>query len=162
MAKIGHGDVVTNSTKQGGLLAAYYFGAMWGCFLGGRFALASCYSYNVLTRGHTQAGWVTRLAGSRGVLVGTSFGILGAALMAGSVNSNMFICARVIAGLGIGIHQRHHPAMGQRALASARPRLQLLSGVCGQLPRNCTGQLDQFWYSQQRIVFSLAVSSGPG
>ena len=35
MANIGSNGVVTNSTKQGGLLAAYYFGAMVGCFIGG-------------------------------------------------------------------------------------------------------------------------------
>jgi hypothetical protein len=35
MADIGSNGVVTNSTKQGGLLAAYYFGAMWACFVGG-------------------------------------------------------------------------------------------------------------------------------
>lgn len=34
--------------------------------------------------------------------MGTAFGILGAALMAGSQNASMFICARVIAGIGIG------------------------------------------------------------
>lgn len=43
-----------------------------------------------------------KIGRKRGVLVGTAFGILGAALMAGSANSNMFICARIIAGLGIG------------------------------------------------------------
>lgn len=37
MAGIGSDGVVTNSTKQGGLAAAYYFGGMWGCFIGGRF-----------------------------------------------------------------------------------------------------------------------------
>jgi hypothetical protein len=37
MADIGHNDVVTNSTKQGGLAAAYYFGAMIGCLVGGIF-----------------------------------------------------------------------------------------------------------------------------
>jgi MFS family permease len=48
-------------------------------------------------------GWVgDKIGRKRGVLVGTLFGILGAALMAASVNSDMFICARVIAGLGIG------------------------------------------------------------
>lgn len=83
MADIGHDDVVTKSTKQGGLAAAYYFGAMWGCFLG---------------------GWTGDKVGrKRGVLVGTVFGMLGAALMAASQNSNMFICARIIAGLGIAI-----------------------------------------------------------
>lgn len=35
MADIGHDGVVTNTTKQGGLAAAYYFGGMWGCFIGG-------------------------------------------------------------------------------------------------------------------------------
>ena len=35
MASIGADGVVTDSTKQGGLAAAYYFGGMWGCFLGG-------------------------------------------------------------------------------------------------------------------------------
>lgn len=38
MAGIGHGDVVTDSTKQGGLAAAYYFGAIIGCLVGGRAA----------------------------------------------------------------------------------------------------------------------------
>ncbi|KAJ3454812.1 hypothetical protein MRS44_013412 [Fusarium solani] len=82
MADIGSDGVVTNSTKQGGLAAAYYFGGMWGSFIG---------------------GWVGDKIGRKGgVLVGTLFGILGAALMAASANSDMFICARVIAGLGIG------------------------------------------------------------
>ncbi|KAI0154677.1 general substrate transporter [Xylariaceae sp. FL1272] len=82
MAKIGHDGIVTDTTKQGGLAAAYYFGGMWGCFIG---------------------GWVgDRIGRKRGVLIGTFFGLLGAALMAGSMNSNTFIVARVIAGLGIG------------------------------------------------------------
>ncbi|CEJ81610.1 hypothetical protein VHEMI01730 [[Torrubiella] hemipterigena] len=82
MAGIGHDGIVTDTTKQGGLVAAYYFGGMWGCFVG---------------------GWVGDRIGRRGgVLIGTVFGILGAALMAASINASMFICARVIAGLGIG------------------------------------------------------------
>jgi MFS family permease len=28
---------VTNTTKKGGLVAMYYFGAMFSCFIGGRF-----------------------------------------------------------------------------------------------------------------------------
>lgn len=48
-------------------------------------------------------GWTgDRIGRKRGVIIGTTFGILGAALMASSTNSNMFICARVITGLGIG------------------------------------------------------------
>ena len=35
MSGIGVNGVVNDSTKQGGLAAAYYFGAMWGCFIGG-------------------------------------------------------------------------------------------------------------------------------
>ncbi|KAH0596745.1 hypothetical protein MHUMG1_05865 [Metarhizium humberi] len=82
MAQIGHDDVVTDSIKQGGLAAAYYFGGMWGCFIG---------------------GWVGDKFGRKnGVLAGTWFGIVGAALQAASQNSNMFLCARVIAGIGIG------------------------------------------------------------
>ncbi|KFA62968.1 hypothetical protein S40285_09159 [Stachybotrys chlorohalonatus IBT 40285] len=82
MAGIGSDGVVTNSTKQGGLAAAYYFGGMWGCFIG---------------------GWVgDKIGRKRGVFVGNFCGIVGAALMAGSQNSSMFICARIIAGLGIG------------------------------------------------------------
>jgi hypothetical protein len=37
MAKIGADGVVTDTTKQGGLVAAYYFGALFGCFFGGTF-----------------------------------------------------------------------------------------------------------------------------
>ncbi|KAK4094074.1 hypothetical protein Purlil1_1565 [Purpureocillium lilacinum] len=82
MAEIGHDDVVTDSTKQGGLAAAYYFGAMWACFVG---------------------GWVgDKIGRKRGTLIGTLFAILGAALQSASQNSDMFICARVIAGIGIG------------------------------------------------------------
>ncbi|KAI0426209.1 general substrate transporter [Xylaria sp. FL1042] len=82
MAEIGHDGIVTDTTKQGGLAAAYYFGGIWGCFIG---------------------GWTgDKIGRKRGVLIGTLFGIVGAALMAGSQNSNMFIVARVIAGLGIG------------------------------------------------------------
>lgn len=36
MADIGHNGIVTDTTKQGGLAAAYYFGAMFGCFFGGK------------------------------------------------------------------------------------------------------------------------------
>lgn len=36
MAKIGSNGVVTDSVRQGGLISAYYFGGMWGCFLGGQ------------------------------------------------------------------------------------------------------------------------------
>ncbi|PHH72542.1 hypothetical protein CDD82_5922 [Ophiocordyceps australis] len=82
MADIGHDAIVTNTTKQGGLAAAYYFGAMWGCFMGGFVGDA--------------------IGRKRGTLVGTVFGILGAALQASSSNASMFICGRIVAGIGIG------------------------------------------------------------
>lgn len=51
----------------------------------------------------TNTGWVgDKIGRKRGVFVGNFCGIVGAALMAGSQNSSMFICARIIAGLGIG------------------------------------------------------------
>lgn len=82
MSGIGKDGVVTNSTKQGGLAAAYYFGAMFGCFIG---------------------GWVGDRSGRKlGVFIGACLGTFGGALQAGSINSDMFICARVITGLGMG------------------------------------------------------------
>lgn len=38
MAGIGANGKVTDLTKQGGLAAAYYFGATWGCFFGGTYS----------------------------------------------------------------------------------------------------------------------------
>ena len=82
MADIGADGVVTNSTKQGGLAAVYYFGALFGAFIG---------------------GWVGDKYGRKvGVFAGAWQAVIGGALQAGSINSNMFICARVITGLGIG------------------------------------------------------------
>ena len=43
-----------------------------------------------------------KLGRKKGVWLGSLFCMLGAALMSASQNSNMFICARVIAGIGIG------------------------------------------------------------
>lgn len=73
---------VTDSTKQGGLAAAYYFGAMFGCFIG---------------------GWAGDKYGrKKGAFMGAALSLLGTALQTGSVNADMFIVARVVAGLGIG------------------------------------------------------------
>lgn len=55
---------------------------MWGCFIG---------------------GWAgDKFGRKKGVMIGATFCILGGALMAASQNANMFICARIIAGIGIG------------------------------------------------------------
>ena len=82
MAKIGANGVVTNSTKQGGLVSAYYFGAIFGCFFG---------------------GWLAdRYGRKKAVWLGSCFCLFGAALQSASQNANWFLCARVIAGIGIG------------------------------------------------------------
>ena len=82
MSKIGVGKTVTQSTKQGGLAATYYLGAMFGGFIG---------------------GWLGDKYGRKtGSFAGAILSLAGSALQCGSINSNMFICARVIAGLGIG------------------------------------------------------------
>ncbi len=48
-------------------------------------------------------GWLgDKLGRKKGVWLGSLFCLTGAALMSASQNSNMFICARVIAGVGIG------------------------------------------------------------
>lgn len=82
MAKIGTNSTVTDSTKQGGLAAAYYFGAIFGGFIGGWFG--------------------DKFGRKKGALLGALLSLLGSALQTGSITANMFICARVIAGLGIG------------------------------------------------------------
>ncbi|ODA77596.1 hypothetical protein RJ55_07225 [Drechmeria coniospora] len=82
MAGIGSDGIVTDVTKQGGLAAAYYFGAMWACFIG---------------------GWVGDTIGRRrGTALGAAFGIVGAALQASSRGACMFLFARVVAGIGVG------------------------------------------------------------
>lgn len=57
---IGADGVVTDPTKQGGLAASYYFGAIWGCLLGGmRYSNKFCLADRKLTC-HLKAGLPTR------------------------------------------------------------------------------------------------------
>lgn len=79
---IGANGVVTNTTKQGGIVAIYYFGAMFGCFIGGRFG--------------------DKYGRKKAVVVGSILTIIGGALQAGSQSSDMTLVARLICGLGIG------------------------------------------------------------
>ena len=82
MSGIGYDSTVTQTTKQGGLAAAYYFGAMFGAFVG---------------------GWLgDKLGRKKAAFIGALLSLIGSALQCGSINSDMFICARVISGLGIG------------------------------------------------------------
>jgi MFS family permease len=87
--------------SSSGLVAAYYFGAMFGCFF---------------------AGWFGDAYGrKKGVWFGSLWCILGGALMSASQNSNMFICARVIAGIGIGfINTLIPPWVSELAKAHSR------------------------------------------
>lgn len=73
---------VTNTTKQGGLVSSYYFGAIFGCFVGGRFG--------------------DRYGRKRAIIVGSLLTLLGGGLQAGTRSSDMTIVGRVICGLGIG------------------------------------------------------------
>lgn len=79
---IGADGVVTNTTKQGGIVAVYYFGAMFGCFIGGKIG--------------------DRFGRKKAVVFGSVLALMGGALQAGSQNASMTICARTICGLGIG------------------------------------------------------------
>lgn len=58
MSKIGVNGKVTDSTKQGGLAAAYYFGAMWGCFIGGKLDINTAVKSSLTI---CKAGSVTNL-----------------------------------------------------------------------------------------------------
>lgn len=64
------------------MIAAYYFGCIFGGFFDGSIA--------------------DKFGRKKGVWLGSLFCILGGSLQAASQNANMFICARVIAGLGLG------------------------------------------------------------
>ena len=112
MAKIGANGKVTDSTKQGGLVAMYYLGAMWGCFIG---------------------GWAgDKLGRKKGVWIGSLFCMLGAALMCASQNASMFICARIIAGIGISFINAIVPPWVSE-LAGSQQRLELLACFYCQL-----------------------------
>ena len=103
MAGIGADGIVTNSTKQGGLAASYYFGAMWGCFIGGEFRVSINGELSLMGKKTKTSGWVgDKLGRRKGVWLGAAWCMAGAALMSGSVHSDMFICARIMAGIGMG------------------------------------------------------------
>lgn len=82
LVEIGADGVVTNTTKQGGIVAVYYFGAMFGCFIGGKIG--------------------DRFGRKKAVVFGSILALIGGALQAGSQKASMTICARTICGLGIG------------------------------------------------------------
>ncbi|KAF2085274.1 general substrate transporter [Saccharata proteae CBS 121410] len=77
----GNYDTVTETFKLGGLTCVYYFGAIFGSFL---------------------SGWLSDTIGRVPTLqAGALWCLLGTTLEAGAQNANMYICARVIAGIGV-------------------------------------------------------------
>ncbi|OKL62499.1 hypothetical protein UA08_02532 [Talaromyces atroroseus] len=75
--------VVTNSLLQGGIVAVYYLGTLFGAFFG---------------------GWVgDRIGRIRTIALGTIWGIIGACLQTSAQNHDWMICARTINGFGTGI-----------------------------------------------------------
>ncbi|KAL7424631.1 hypothetical protein Q5752_000315 [Cryptotrichosporon argae] len=78
----GTDGVVTNVTKQGGIVSIYYLGAIVGCFAG---------------------GWIAdRVGRVNGTLVGAVFAMIGGALQAATQSATFILVARVVTGLGTG------------------------------------------------------------
>lgn len=75
--------VVTDSLLQGGIVAVYYLGTLFGAFLG---------------------GWVGDKTGRiRTIALGSLWAIFGAALQCSAQNHVWMICARTVNGIGTGI-----------------------------------------------------------
>ncbi|GAA5879388.1 hypothetical protein JCM8547_004023, partial [Rhodosporidiobolus lusitaniae] len=73
---------VTNPTKQGGIVAAYYLGTLIGCLLG---------------------GWIgDKLGRKKTIWIGSLWIILGAPLQAAAQNVAWMVMARIITGVGTG------------------------------------------------------------
>ncbi|KAG9562987.1 general substrate transporter, partial [Aureobasidium melanogenum] len=75
--------VVDDSLLQGGIVAVYYLGTLFGAFLG---------------------GWVgDRVGRIRTIALGAIWAILGAALQCSAQNHVWMICARTVNGIGTGV-----------------------------------------------------------
>ncbi|KAK7203517.1 general substrate transporter [Myxozyma melibiosi] len=77
------GVVVTNSTRQGGIVAIYYFGTLLGAVAGGYLG--------------------DKLGRVKSIAVGCAWAVLGASLQCSAMNIAWMCCARVINGVGTGI-----------------------------------------------------------
>ena len=152
---------VTDTTKQGGLVSVYYFGAMFGRFIGGRFG--------------------DRFGQKLAVIIGSLFALVGGALQAGSVSSNMTICARVIAGIGIcfinavsslplNIHRKYQVSISDDICRSSQlgspnwpepiTESPLLLSSFAQLRRHCDCLLVGIWPEKSYEFFPVALSLG--
>ncbi|KAL7276283.1 hypothetical protein RUND412_000749 [Rhizina undulata] len=75
--------VITNSTRQGGIVAIYYFGTLLGCLLGGVVG--------------------DKIGRIRTIALGAIWAILGAGLQCSAMNVSWMCCARLVNGIGTGI-----------------------------------------------------------
>lgn len=82
VVKIGSNDVVTNTTKQGGIVSVYYLGAIVGCFVGGYLA--------------------DRIGRINGLFFAAIFALIGGALQSATQSASFILVARVVTGLGTG------------------------------------------------------------
>jgi MFS family permease len=78
----GATGVVTKSTKEGGIVAIYYLGTLFGALGGGALS--------------------DRIGRNYAIIVAGFFGLLGQALQSAAQNVNWMLCARIIAGVGTG------------------------------------------------------------
>ncbi|KAG9838431.1 major facilitator superfamily transporter sugar, partial [Aureobasidium melanogenum] len=77
-----HDGIVTNTTKQGGIVSIYYLGAIVGCFVG---------------------GWAAdRIGRINGLFWAAVFALIGGALQAATQSADFILVARVVTGLGTG------------------------------------------------------------
>ncbi|KAL0260731.1 hypothetical protein SLS55_004421 [Diplodia seriata] len=75
--------VVTDSLLQGGIVAVYYLGTLFGALLG---------------------GWVgDRVGRIRTIALGAGWAVVGAALQCSAMDADWMICARAVNGIGTGI-----------------------------------------------------------
>lgn len=75
--------VVTDSLLQGGIVAVYYLGTLFGAFLG---------------------GWVGDKQGRiKTIALGAIWAVLGASLQCSAQNHSWMICARAVNGIGTGV-----------------------------------------------------------
>ncbi|GEM12438.1 hypothetical protein Rt10032_c21g6455 [Rhodotorula toruloides] len=76
------GATVTDSTKQGGIVAAYYLGTLIGCLVG---------------------GWIgDKLGRKKTIWIGALWILVGAPLQAAAQNVAWMVMARIITGVGTG------------------------------------------------------------
>ncbi|RLL97681.1 hypothetical protein CFD26_107325 [Aspergillus turcosus] len=82
LMKLGENGLITDHLKEGGIVAIYYLGATAGGFLGGHVA--------------------DKYGRVNSVLLGCFWAVLGGSLMASAMNAPWMLCARIIAGFGVG------------------------------------------------------------